>query len=123
MMYRAFKCSVNIFFDPMSSDSILKDKLGGSHTTVIGGRTGKKILRMVSQHPDVKRIIPSVISVRGKSASGGSLTAKILRPDNRGNLRLLLSQGTSSQEIRLVTNIGSVEEGEKLMAELNAILS
>ncbi|MBP2029423.1 hypothetical protein J2755_000343 [Methanohalophilus levihalophilus] len=107
----------------MSSDSILKDKLGGSHTTVIGGRSGKKILRTVSQHPNVKRIIPSVISVRGKSASGGSLSAKILRPDSRGNLRLLLSQGTSSQEIRLVTNIGDFEEGEKLMEELNDILS
>ncbi len=111
------------FFVSMSSDSILKEKLGGAHSTVIGGRSGKKILRMISQHPNVKRVIPSVISVRGKSASGGSLTAKILRPDNRGNLRLLLSQGTSSQEIRLVTNVGDVEEGEKLMAELNAILS
>ncbi|WP_300609284.1 DUF2103 domain-containing protein [Methanohalophilus sp.] len=107
----------------MSSDSILKDKLGGSHTTVIGGRTGKKILRIISQHPNIKRIIPSIISVRGKSASGGRLTAKILRPDSRGNLRLLLSQGTSSQEIRLVTNVGSLEEGEKLMDELNAMLS
>ncbi|MDK2892929.1 MAG: hypothetical protein PWQ49_1321 [Methanohalophilus sp.] len=123
MIYRAFECSVNTFFVHMSSDSILKDKLGGSHTTVIGGRTGKKILRIISQHPNIKRIIPSIISVRGKSASGGRLTAKILRPDSRGNLRLLLSQGTSSQEIRLVTNVGSLEEGEKLMDELNAMLS
>jgi hypothetical protein len=107
----------------MSSDSILRDKLGGSHSTVIGGRSGKKIFRMISQHPKIKRIIPSVISVRGKSVSGGALTAKVLRPDSRGNLRLLLSQGTSSQEIRLITNIGNVEEGESLMAELNAMLS
>jgi hypothetical protein len=101
----------------------LRDKLGGAHTTVIGGRTGKKILRLVGGHPDIKRIIPSVITVRGKSASGGALSAKVLRPDGRGNLRLLLSQGTSSQEIRIVTNVGEFAEGERVMAELNAILS
>lgn len=111
------------FIVSMSSDSILRDKLGGAHTTVIGGRAGKKILRTISRHPDVKRIIPSVITVRGKSAAGGTMCAKVLRPDNRGNLRLLLSQGTSSQEIRIITSVGNIGEGERVMMELNSMLS
>ena len=106
-----------------SKESLLKEKLHGAHTTVIGERQGKKVLTIIAQHELVKSIIPSVITVKGKSSPGGNLTAKVLpHPDERGNLRLLLSHGTSSQEIRLVTKVGSYEEGEKLMEELNALL-
>ncbi|MDD2614868.1 MAG: DUF2103 domain-containing protein [Methanosarcina sp.] len=97
-----------------------KKKLGGAHTTVIGGRAGKKLVKLVSQHPEVKKVIPSVISVKG--TAGGNLTGKILRADARGNLRLLLSEGRSIQEIRLVTTVGTAEEGDRIMNELNEIL-
>jgi hypothetical protein len=97
-----------------------KNKLGGAHTTIIGGRAGKKLIRLVSQHPEIKRVIPSVISVKG--IAGGSLTGKVLRADSRGNLRLLISEGRSFQEVRLVTTVGTAEEGERIMNELNEIL-
>ena len=97
-----------------------RNKLGGAHTTIIGGRAGKKLVKLVSQHPEIKKIIPSVISVKGMA--GGSLTGKVLRADARGNLRLLLSEGRSFQEIRLVTTVGTAEEGERIMDELNKIL-
>ncbi len=103
--------------------SAFKDKLGGAHTTIIGGRHGKKLLDLVSHHPCVKRIIPSVITTKGKSAAGGSISAKVLRPDDRGNLRVLLSHGTSSQEIRIITTVGDVAEGERVVKELNEMLS
>lgn len=97
-----------------------KNKLGGAHTTIIGGRAGKKLVKLVSQHSEIKKIIPSVISVKG--TAGGSLTGKVLRADARGNLRLLLSEGRSFQEIRLVTTVGTAEEGERIMDELNEVL-
>lgn len=103
-----------------SSQSSYKNKLGGVHTTIIGGRAGKKLVKLVTQHPEVKKVIPTVISVKG--IAGGSLTGKILRADARGNLRLLLSEGRSFQEIRLVTTVGTAEEGDRIMDELNEIL-
>ncbi len=97
-----------------------RNKLGGTHTTIIGGRAGKKLIKLVSQHPEIKKVIPSVISVKG--IAGGNLTGKVLRSDARGNLRLLLSEGRSFQEIRLVTTVGTAEEGDRIMNELNEIL-
>lgn len=103
-----------------NSQSSSKNKLGGVHTTIIGGRAGKKLVKLVSQHPEVKKVIPSVISVKG--IAGGSLSGKVLRADARGNLRLLLSEGRSFQEVRLVTTVGTAEEGDRIMNELNGIL-
>lgn len=97
-----------------------KNKLGGTHTTIIGGRAGKKLIKLVSQHPEIKKVIPSVISVKG--VAGGKLAGKVLRADARGNLRLLLSEGRSFQEIRLVTTVGTAEEGDRIMEELNETL-
>lgn len=96
-------------------------KLGGAHTTIVGGRTGKKAAEIVARHPMVKRIIPSVISVKG--AAGGKTTAKVLRSDARGNLRLLISSGTSAQELRIITTVGDFLAGESLRCELNETLS
>ncbi|MCQ1535164.1 metal-binding protein [Methanosarcina sp. KYL-1] len=103
-----------------SGKNSLKDKLGGAHTTIIGERAGRKLVKLVSQHPEIKKIIPSVISVKG--TSGGKLTGKVLRADARGNLRLLLSEGRSYQELRLVTTVGTAVEGDRIMNELNEIL-
>ena len=103
-----------------NTQSSSKNKLGGAHTTIIGGRAGKKLVKLVSQHPEVKKVIPTVISVKG--IAGGSLTGKVRRADARGNLRLLLSEGRSFQEVRLVTTVGTAEEGDRIMNELNEIL-
>ena len=99
------------------------NKIGGSHTTIIGGRHGKKLVKLISQHIEVKKIVPSVITVRGKSNPCGLIIGKVLRPDERGNLRLLISQGTSSQELRIVTTVGDVQSGERIMNELNQIIA
>lgn len=101
-------------------EALLRSKLGGSHTTIIGGRAGKKLVRFVSQHREVKKIIPAVISVKGMA--GGKLSGKLLRADSRGNLRLLLSQGRSFQELRLVTTVGTAAEGERIVEELTEII-
>ena len=97
-----------------------KNKLGGVHTTIIGGRAGKKLVKIVGQHREIKKIIPAVISVKG--IPGGSLTGKISHSDARGNLRLLISEGRSSQKVRIVTTVGTAEEGDRIMKELNEIL-
>jgi len=98
------------------------NKIGGSHTTIIGGRHGKKLVRLISRHTEVKKVVPSVISVRGKSNPGGLIVGKVLRPDDRGNLRLLISHGTSSQELRIITTVGDVQSGERIMNELNQMI-
>lgn len=100
-----------------------RNKIGGSHTTIIGDRQGKKLVQLISQHTEVKKIVPSVITVRGKSNPGGLIIGKVLRPDERGNLRLLISHGTSSQELRIVTTVGDVQSGERIMDELNRMIA
>lgn len=102
------------------NDNEVSYKIGGSHTTIIGDRLGKKVVRIVVSHPDVKKIIPSVIRVKNKSPGGFS--AKVLRPDARGNLRLLLTEGTSFQELRIVTRLPSANEGFLLSEELNTMI-
>ncbi|MDR2943986.1 MAG: DUF2103 domain-containing protein [Methanosarcinales archaeon] len=97
-----------------------KSKRGGIHTTLIGERKGRKIASLVSSHEAVKKIIPGIIQSKGPS--GGSFRAKVLRPDARGNLRLLFTQGTSYQEIILVTTASGLEEGETLLDELNDLI-
>ena len=69
----------------------------------------------------VGRIIPSVISVKG--AAGGKTVANVVRSDAKGNLRLLISSGTSAQELRIITTVGDFLAGESLRCELNEILS
>ncbi|WNY26080.1 DUF2103 domain-containing protein [Methanolapillus millepedarum] len=105
---------------PPRMSSVEKSKMGGIHTTIIGERAGRKIVLLVAAHPQVKKIIPGMIKVKGPS--GGNLRAKVLRPDNRGNLRLLLSQGTSVQEIQVVTTAADFESGEVVLNELNEMI-
>ena len=94
-----------------------KNKRGGVHTTIIGDRAGRRIASLVASDPRIKKIIPGIIQVKGPS--GGSFRAKVLRPDHRGNLRLLFTQGTSFQEIILVTTAADVSEGEMISDDLN----
>lgn len=105
---------------PISID--LKQKLGGSHTTIIGGRKSYKVVKTISKNEEIKNIIPSIISYKNKIKNGG-LSYRIQRPDEHGNLRLLLSFGSSYQEIVLITRVANNIEGIKLQEELNILIN
>jgi len=117
-LFFVFITAAVVFMTPKSDSWI--SKRGGTHTTIIGDRKGRKIASVISSHEAVKKIIPGIIQSKGPS--GGSFRAKVLRPDARGNLRLLFTQGTSYQEIILVTTAGDIAEGEAISDELNALI-
>jgi hypothetical protein len=98
------------------------DKLGGSHSTLIGGRDGQRAIYTVAGHPHVKKVIPGPIDAGG----GGSRTgvrAKATRAGEDGNVRLLIRDGSSVQENRVVTTAGERELGEHVRADLNDALA
>ncbi|WP_435335430.1 DUF2103 domain-containing protein [Haloarchaeobius sp. TZWWS8] len=99
-----------------------RDKIGGSHSTLIGGRAGMKAIQTVAEHPHVKKVIPGPIEAGG-SSSRGSVRAKVTRADEHGNVRMLLRDGSSVQENRVVTTAGDREMGERVRADLNEVLS
>ncbi len=81
-----------------------------------------KLIDIIIGHPEVKRIVPSVIVVKGNAVAGGAISGKVLRSDPRGNIRMIITHGTAVQEIRIITTVGDNEEGSRLVNELNAIL-
>lgn len=101
--------------------SNLKLKLKGKHTTIIGGRYGYKVINNICKHDKIKSIIPSIIICKNKIRNNKD-HAKVSRPDEHGNLILLLLIGNSIQEIRLITNVKDFSEGLILQNELNEIL-
>jgi hypothetical protein len=98
------------------------EKLGGSHTTLIGERAGREAIDVVAGHPHVKKIIPGPIDASGSGARGG-VRAKATRADANGNVRLLIRDGSSVQENRVVTTAGDRELGETVRAALNEPLA
>jgi hypothetical protein len=98
-----------------------KEKLGGSHTTLIGGREGRRAIGVVAEHPHVKKVVPGPIEAGGMSSRKG-LRAKVTRADRNGNVRLLLRDGSSVQENRVVTTAMDRETGERVRDDLNAAL-
>jgi hypothetical protein len=98
-----------------------REKLGGTHSTLIGGRKGRRAVGVVAGHPHVKKIIPGPIDAGGKG-SRTSLRAKATRADGNGNLRLLLRDGSSVQENRVVTTAMDRETGEFVRDDLNDAL-
>jgi hypothetical protein len=48
-----------------------------------------------------------------QGAAGGKTVAKVLRSDARGNLRLLISSGTSAQELCIITTMGNFLAGDR----------
>ena len=94
------------------------EKLGGSHSTLIGGRDGMRAIRTVAAHPHVKKLIPGPIDAGGTGSQSG-LRAKVTRADDGGNLRLLLRDGASVQENRVVTTAWDRDSGERVRADLN----
>ena len=103
-------------------EASVAEKLGGSHSTVIGGRTGRQVLAIVADHPHVKKLIPGPIDAGGSGSQSG-LRAKATRADGNGNVRLLIRDGSSVQENRVVTTAGDREMGERVRADLNEALA
>ncbi|MFD1586845.1 DUF2103 domain-containing protein [Halorientalis brevis] len=99
----------------------MAEKLGGSHTTLIGERAGKRALETVASHPHVKKIIPGPIDAGGSGSRTG-VRAKATRADANGNVRLLIRDGSSVQENRVVTTAGDRELGEQVREDINQAL-
>ncbi|WP_416838852.1 DUF2103 domain-containing protein [Haloferax sp. DFSO52] len=97
------------------------EKLGGSHSTLIGGRKGRRAIGVVAGHPHVKKVIPGPIDASGTGSRTG-LRAKVTRADDNGNVRLLLRDGSSVQENRIVTTAMNREMGERVRDDLNEAL-
>ena len=102
-------------------DKPVAEKLGGSHSTLIGDRTGRQVVRTVGGHPHVKKIIPGPIDAGGSGSRSG-VRAKATRADANGNVRLLLRDGSSVQENRIVTTASDREMGEHVRDDLNDAL-
>jgi hypothetical protein len=102
-------------------DAAPAEKLGGSHTTLIGGRDGRRAIGVVAEHPHVKKVVPGPIEAGGMSSRVG-LRAKVTRADGNGNVRLLLRDGSSVQENRVVTTAMDRDTGERVRDDLNAAL-
>lgn len=98
------------------------EKLGGSHTTLIGNRAGREAIETVASHPHVKKIIPGPIDAGGSGSRTG-VRAKATRADSGGNVRLLIRDGSSVQENRIVTTAGDRELGEQVRADINEALA
>lgn len=103
-------------------EASVAEKLGGTHSTLIGGRTGRRALEVVAGHPHVKKIIPGPIDAGGSGSRTG-VRAKATRADENGNVRLLVRDGSSVQENRVVTTASDRELGERVRADLNEALA
>ncbi len=95
-----------------------REKLGGRHTTLIGGRRGRAVIQLIAEHPHVKKIIPGPIDASG-GRSQVTLRAKVTRPDHNGNLRFIMGDGTSVQENRIVTTARDHSSGQRVRDDLN----
>ncbi|GGL70619.1 DUF2103 domain-containing protein [Halocalculus aciditolerans] len=102
-------------------DGAPASKLGGSHSTLIGDRKGWEVIRVVAAHPNVKKVIPGPIDASGSGSRTG-LRAKATRADDTGNVRLIVRDGSSVQENRVVTTAGNRADGERVRADLNDAL-
>ncbi len=98
-----------------------REKIGGSHSTLIGDRKGRRAVRTVAEHPHVKKIVPGPIDAGGTGSRTG-LRAKATRAGTNGNVRLLLRDGSSVQENRIVTTAMDRETGERVREDLNEAL-
>ena len=103
-------------------EASVAEKLGGSHSTLIGGRDGRTALETVANHPHVKKIVPGPIDAGGSGSRTG-VRAKATRADGTGNVRLLVRDGSSVQENRVVTTAGDRKLGEHVRADLNDALA
>jgi hypothetical protein len=102
-------------------DTAPEEKVGGSHSTLVGGRDGQRAVFTVAGHPHVKKVIPGPIDAGGSGSRSG-VRAKATRAGDDGNVRLLLRDGSSVQENRVVTTASDRDLGETVRADLNEAL-
>jgi hypothetical protein len=102
-------------------DAPPEELIGGSHSTLVGGRSGERAIRTVTDHPHVKKVVPGPIDAGG--SAGGGVRAKVTRADDNGNLRLLIRDGSSVQTNRVVTTAMDRTRGERIGDDLDAALS
>jgi hypothetical protein len=95
-------------------------KIHGSHSTIIGGREGYSLVLKLASSPYVKKVIPGVIE--NKNTKGGGVKLKMTRCDDRGNVRALLIDGATVQQLHVITTASSKEEGEEILKILKAII-
>ncbi len=96
-----------------------EDKIQGSHKTVIGGRAGMEYLHRVAMCEYVKKIVPGVITCGG--SSGGGVRFKVTRCDEKGNIRGILIDGSTVQEIHIITTARDKEQGEIVLKMLKGL--
>ncbi|WP_456478403.1 DUF2103 domain-containing protein [Geoglobus ahangari] len=96
------------------------EKIGGAHSTIIGGREGRDLVMRLASSEFVKKVVPGVIENKGTTT--GSVRLKLTRCDDRGNIRGLLIHGGSVQQIHVITTAKNREEGEVVMRELRSLL-
>ncbi|AEA46257.1 DUF2103 domain-containing protein [Archaeoglobus veneficus] len=102
-------------------DARPEDKIGGAHSTIIGGREGAKLLHRIATCEYVKKIVPGVIEAKG-TAAGGGVRLKLNRSDERGNIRAILIDGASVQKVLVITTASNAEEGEEVRKILEGYL-
>ncbi len=100
-------------------DTRPEDKIQGSHSTIVGGRDGYILILQLAKSPYVKKVVPGVIEGNATSAGGG-VRLKLTRCDERGNLRALLIDGATVQQVHVITTASSREEGEEILKILSA---
>ena len=88
-------------------------KIHGSHSTIIGGREGFALLLKLASTPYVKKIVPGVIENKGVASGGSRL--KLTRCDEKGNIKALLIDGATVQQIHVITTASNKEEGERIL--------
>jgi len=103
-------------------DKPVAEKLGGAHSTLIGERDGYQVIRIAADHPHVKKVIPGPIDAGGSGSRSG-VRAKATRADGTGNVRLLIRDGSSVQENRVVTTARDRESGEWVREDINEALT
>lgn len=91
-----------------------EDKIHGSHSTIIGGREGYSFILRLAKSPYVKKVVPGVIEGNATS-SGGGVRIKLTRSDDKGNLKALLIDGATVQQIHVITTASTKEEGEAIL--------
>jgi hypothetical protein len=70
----------------------------------------------------VKKVIPGPIDAGGSGSRSG-VRAKATRADGTGNVRLLIRDGSSVQENRVVTTARDRESGEWVREDINEALT
>ncbi len=81
-----------------------------------------RAIHAVADHPHVKKVIPGPIDAGGTGSQSG-LRAKVTRADDGGNVRMLIRDGSSVQENRVVTTARDREMGERIREDLNDVLA